>query len=206
MQDTDRAGGAAKALGHAKTVVDVARLFTKLNNSTTMKSVQADFEDKDKRDAWAKEVTETFDLLGTIIPDSIANTPMATPLRMFKGYLSAPKAYLAAFQAVLNQHIGKLDEAARLKYNPKLLSGDVVIWGGPLTMLYVRSSSAQPRGLDTFMATAHKRMMKDKKINIWNASLEVGIKLLASEIETRESDPHKKLSWIEFINDPDHHR
>ena len=43
MQDTDRAGGAAKALGPAKTVVDVARLFAKLNSSKTMKAVQDDF-------------------------------------------------------------------------------------------------------------------------------------------------------------------
>ncbi len=206
LQDTNRAGGPSKALDDAKRVVDVARLFTKLSSSKAMKDFQGDIEDASKRHAWAKEVTETFDLLGTILPDSIAETPMATPLRMFKGYLSAPKAYLAAFKAVLDRHIGKLDEAARLKYNTKLLSGDVVIWGGPLTMLYVRSSSCQPRGLDTFMAQTHRRLMKDKKINIWNASLDVGVKLLCAEIETQETNPHKKYAWTEFVKNPDNWR
>ncbi len=206
LQDTDRAGGAAKALDDAKRVVDIARLFTQLANSKNMVAFQADIENKTAREAWATEVTQTFDTLGTILPDSIAETPMALPLRMFKGYLSAPKAYLAAFRAVLDKHIGKLDEAARLKYNPKLLSGDEVMWGGPLTMLYVRSGGCRPPGLDRFMGETHTRLMKDKKINIWNASRDVGIKLLVSEIETRISDPHKKLAWTEYVRDPDHHR
>lgn len=206
LQDTNRAGGASKALDDAKRVVDIARLFTQLASSKNMVAFQADIENKSAREAWATEVTNTFDTLGTILPDSIADTPMALPLRMFKGYLSAPKAYLAAFKAVLDRHIGKLDEAARLKYNPKLLSGDVVMWGGPLTMLYVRSSSCQPRGLDSFMGTTHRRLMTDKKINIWNASLDVGIKLLISEVETQISDPHKKYAWTEFLKNPDHWR
>jgi hypothetical protein len=205
LQDTNRVGGPIKAMGDAQKVLIAANAFTKLTSTEKMNAFLADIENKKAREAWATEVTTVFDELGKLIPDSISGTPMTTPLAMFKGYLSAPKNYLRAFRGILDSHLGDIDKKAGIdNYSIKVLSGGTIDWGGPLTMLYVNASSNRSvHGLAGFMKKTHRRLLKDSKINLWNASMDVGLGLVLAEIETRAPNPETKDAWLNFVRDPD---
>lgn len=197
-QDNNRAGGAAKAIGHAKSALEVASLLEKLADQSTVKEFLGDIESKQKRQKWAKHVTGIFDKLGSALPGAIAETPMGLPLAMFKGYLSAPKNYLAAFNSVLDKHLGKLDKAANLdNYDVKLLDGfgGPILWAGPLTNLYAGASNT----LADFMRQTQKRLQKKLKINLWNEPYTRGLALLRAEIVTSSQSEDTKAAWLQYL-------
>lgn len=174
---------AEEILGKAGTVFDALDLLVSLTDDEALENFLAD-PTPEHAHAWAENTVETFEKVGNLVPDDI---PFVGP--MLKGYLSAPAAYLKAFEKILWKRIMKIDEAAGIEEGVTAsvtgaAKGD---WKGPLSHVYF----VAPEDLKEFMQRWKPALTAAKSQDAGIAKLMNLVGILAPE--------ERKYAWLEYL-------
>ena len=184
---------ATEQLDRVSSALDAADAFLRILDDTALQNFRDD-PTPENAQAWATSVGETFTALSELVPESLERYPLLNfPLRMIRGYLSAPAAYIEAFVSIINDYTARIDASIGFFESPTgaaVAPDGQVLFRGPLSRMYCLAPGA---------LTAFMRAHRDDGIDLEEASASVAFGHLLHLIRESDQDPETRQQWIEYV-------
>lgn len=188
----------ADMTAHASRVVSAINLAASIADDSKLNDFLAKPDDPKKASEWAKHVGDTFTKASKLvdgIPDGLLPGFVVS---YYKGLLSAPANYIAAFQAIMQARYDRIDaETGGSSADQKAVEGEKVVWEGPLSGLFIGATFVQPSGLQGFML--NNRTIGG--MDLYQTPYSVGKSLLASAVQgSGQLTDDQRSGWLNYLN------